>query len=90
MRADADTFVFNLGGEGIEGVLGILPGTDTILDWEDGLDEIELEDLYVGSQQSAGADEQIFLHSTATDAYVGAILVVGAAGLIDSGDFVLI
>ncbi len=88
--ADADTFVFNLGGDGIEGLLGILPGTDTILDWEDGLDVIELEDLYVGSQQSAAADEQIFLHSTATDAYVGAILVVGAAGLISSGDFVLV
>ena len=66
--ADADTFVFNLGGEGIEGVLGILPGTDTILDWEDGIDEIELEDLYVGGQQSAGADEEVFLHATDTSA----------------------
>ena len=50
--ADADTFAFNLGGDGIDGVLGIQPGTDTIEDWEDGLDLIELEDLYVGSQQS--------------------------------------
>ena len=88
--ADADTFVFNLGGEGIEGVLGIHPGTDTILDWEDGIDEIELEDLFVGGQQSAGADEEVFLHATDTGDYVGAILVAGAAGAIDSSDFVLI
>ena len=88
--ADADTFAFNLGGDGIDGVLGIQPGTDTIEDWEDGLDLIELEDLYVGSQQSAGADEEILLHATDTGDYVGGILVIGAAGLIDSSDFVLI
>ena len=88
--ADADTFVFNLGSEGIEGVLGIHPGTDTIEDWEDGVDQIELKDLYVGGQQSAGADEQVFLHDTDSGDYVGAILVSGAAGLIDSSDFILV
>ena len=57
---------------------------------EDGIDEIELEDLYAGGQQSAGADEEVFLHASDTGAYVGAILVAGAAGVIDSSDFVLI